>query len=569
MYLRGLLWFLVPLLAVAQFPPRPSPDAVIRTGTWGGKTIRYTVANGHALAGDILIAPLNSSGVLPQASTTSKLWTGGIIPYVFDAAFQKQDRVTTAMHQWQDATGLQFVQRTNQSNYLKLVSPGFGCNSFIGMQGGEQILNLAAGCYDGSALHELGHAIGLYHEHARLDRNQWAQIVHDNLIATCPFEFDFGLAGGSQDIGVYDYGSIMHYDGWADTRNGYPTILTIPPYIPIGEAVMNNTGLSPTDIETVRRLYGKPARGTTIDTFPVGLPIVVDGVSYKAPQTFTWSPGSTHTIGAPDVVPVDNTTRYNLARWSDNGAGQHTVTASSGVPVYIANFVRYFRVITSMNPAGSGTITLDPPSADGFYPQGSYVRITSTASAGRSFYRWSGLESFPLSIPEEAGDIFNVNPRSFNVSKPKTFAAETLFGTNLVTLTTNPPNLSIEVDGQTSGTPFRTFWTPGSSHHLSVKDLTQPSRGCLIEFSSRYVFAGWAGGNGSAPAIDVTGPDLTSGPVVFAANFTKQYKADISIMGQGTVDMSPKSADTYYDENTVVRLTPQPAAGIVSSTGSG
>jgi uncharacterized protein (TIGR03437 family) len=551
----------VPFLAVAQFPPRPSPDEAIHTGTWGGKTIRYTVANGHALAGDILIAPVDSSGGLREASTTSKLWTGGIIPYVFDAAFVNQDRVTTAMHQWQDATGLQFVQRTNQANYVKLVSPATGCNSFVGMQGGEQILNLAAGCFDGSALHELGHAIGLYHEHARLDRSQWVQIVHDNLIATCPFEFDFGLAAGSQDIGVYDFGSIMHYDGWADTRNGYPTIVTIPPYIPIGEAVVNNTGLSPTDIETVRRLYGKPARGTTIDTFPVGLPIVVDGVSYKAPQTFPWSPGSAHTIGAPDVVPVDNTTRYNLARWSDNGASQHTVTASSSVPVYIANFVRYFRVTTSMNPAGSGTITLDPPSGDGFYPQGSYVRITATASAGRSFYRWNGLETFPLSIPEEAGDIFNVNPRSFNVSRPKTFAAETIAGTNLVTLTTNPPNLSIVVDGQTSGTPFRTFWTPGSSHHLSVKDLTQPSRGGLIEFSSRYVFAGWVGGNGSAPAIDVTGPDLASGPVVFTANFTKQYKADISIVGQGTVDMSPKSADTYYDENTVVRLTPQPAAG--------
>jgi uncharacterized protein (TIGR03437 family) len=561
MHIRRLGCFLVPILAMAQFPPRPSPEALPHSGEWRGKTIRYVIENGQAMTGDILIAHVDSHGALPRDSTTSKLWTSGVIPYIFDSSFVNQPRMMTAMQQWQDATGLQFVARTNQSNYVTFMSPGTGCNSFVGMQGGAQILNLAVGCYDGSALHELGHAIGLFHEHARLDRGQWVQIVHDNLIATCPFEFDFGLAAGSQDIGVYDFGSIMHYDGWADTRNGYPTILTIPPYIPIGEAVINNTGLSPTDIETVRKLYGKPARGTTVTTFPVGLQIVVDGVSFTAPHTFTWTSGSTHTISAPGVIPVDSSTRLNFARWSDNGGLQHTVTASSDVPVYIANFVRYFKVNATMSPAGSGAITFDPPSADGFYPQGSYVRIAATAAAGRSFYRWNGLETFPLTIPEEAGDVFNVNPRFFNVSKPKTFTAETLTGTNLITVTTDPPNLTVEVDGQLTGTPMRTFWQQGTSHHLSVRDLTQPSRGGLIEFSSRFVFAGWVGGNGKDPGLDASTPPLTSGEVVYTAKFVKQYKVDLTVSSGGTVDLSPKSSDTYYDENTILRLTPQPSAG--------
>ena len=560
--MRGLLWFVVlPTLAMAQFPPRPSPGAVLRTGVWGGKTIRYTVAGGHAAVGDILIARVDGSGALPRDSTTLKLWPGGIVPYVFDAAFVNRDRMLSAMKQWQDATDVQFVERTNQANYIKLVTPAFGCNSFVGMQGGEQIVNIAVGCYDGSAPHELGHAIGLYHEHARLDRSQWVQIVHDNLIATCPFEFDFGLAAGSQDVAAYDYGSIMHYDGWADTRNAYPTIVTIPPYIPIGETVLKNLGLSPTDIETVRRLYGKPARGTTVATFPFGLPIVVDGVTYTAPQTFSWSAGSTHTIGAPGVVSQDDTTRYNLARWSDNGAAQHTITASAGVPVYTANFVRYFRVTTAAAPTGTATVTLDPAPADGFYPQGSYLRATANAAPGRSFQSWTG-EIFPLSIPEEAGDIHNANPRSFNVSRPMTITAQTLAG-SAVNILTPTSNLTVEVDGQPTLMPQHFAWTPGSVHHLAVKDLTQNGGG-LIEFDSRYVFAGWDGGtgnNGSNPAIDVTAPALNAGSVTYTAKFTKQFLANVSVFGSGTVDISPKSADGYYDENTVVRFTPQPAAG--------
>jgi hypothetical protein len=52
MQLRGFLVFVVPAFALAQFPSRQS-HGVLRTGTLGGKTIRYVVAEGQALAGDI------------------------------------------------------------------------------------------------------------------------------------------------------------------------------------------------------------------------------------------------------------------------------------------------------------------------------------------------------------------------------------------------------------------------------------------------------------------------------------------------------------------------------------
>ena len=39
------------------------------------------------------------------------------------------------------------------------------CHSKVGRTGGQQLLSLGPGCHDvGSTLHELSHAIGLYHE---------------------------------------------------------------------------------------------------------------------------------------------------------------------------------------------------------------------------------------------------------------------------------------------------------------------------------------------------------------------------------------------------------------------
>jgi YD repeat-containing protein len=51
----------------------------------------------------------------------------------------------------------------------------------------------------------------------------------------------------------------------------------------------------------------------TITTSPLGQGIIVDGTSYTTPQTFHWTPGSSHTIAAAAVAP------YLFASWSDGG----------------------------------------------------------------------------------------------------------------------------------------------------------------------------------------------------------------------------------------------------------
>ena len=54
-----------------------------------------------------------------------------------------------------------FTPRTSQTNFIR-ISSGTGCNSYVGMIGGQQIVNLqAGGCtYAGTTAHELMHALG-------------------------------------------------------------------------------------------------------------------------------------------------------------------------------------------------------------------------------------------------------------------------------------------------------------------------------------------------------------------------------------------------------------------------
>jgi hypothetical protein len=200
-------------------------------------------------------APLDLAAKGAAITGEAYRWPSGVIPYQIHKKFPDADRVREAIRHWEARTPIRFVERTSANatqhpNYVHFKDEGH-CRSAVGMQGGEQVVSLGSQCTLGNAIHEIGHVVGLWHEQSREDRDEHVEVRLSNVIDGYHHNFDQHITDGD-DIGAYDYVSIMHYPKDAFSKNGQDTIVARK-----GEEIGQRKGLSATDIATVKELYRK------------------------------------------------------------------------------------------------------------------------------------------------------------------------------------------------------------------------------------------------------------------------------------------------------------------------
>ena len=157
-------------------------------------------------------------------------WTGGNVYYTFDASVPVADQrvFLSAAGQWSTFANLHFIPRTSQANYIIVTNnPNLsGGLSSVGMIGGPQLIQIGTSSWTEQTLvHEIGHALGLVHEHQRSDRDSYVSINTNNV---APGQLaNFVLLPGSLNKGAYDFHSVMQY-----SRNAFsvsPNSNTIVP----------------------------------------------------------------------------------------------------------------------------------------------------------------------------------------------------------------------------------------------------------------------------------------------------------------------------------------------------
>ncbi|MBI3207636.1 MAG: hypothetical protein HYZ37_01895 [Candidatus Solibacter usitatus] len=488
-----------------------------RTSIYRGMAVTHEVVDGLAIAGgDMILGPADQlepyteGKILPSRESVAisllqVRWPGGNIPYVIDPALPNPQRVLDAVAHWNTnlAGHINLKPRTNETAYVTFRSaPDTVCSSYVGGWGGNQPINIGAYCSVGNVIHEIGHTVGFWHEHTRSDRNNYVQVLTQNIDPA--YAGNFNIQSYSMNTTGYDYNSVMHYPAYAFSINGQPTIVTIPAGIPIGQ----RNGLSVSDIAGAKAIYpattpppppppGPTTVNITLASNPTGMTLTADGSSVTAPAVKSWTPGSAHIIGAPNPAPV-NGVRKTFVNWSDGGQQTHGITTPNAATVITAYYATQYQAAVSANPPNIGAIVgRSPASADGYYAGGTNLTLAATAPLSYCFTGWSGI----LPVNSTVANVAVTGALNITAN----FKPGQVQGPSVIQVAAGATTLGVSVLA-TSGciwkaaslTPWVTIPNPSGLSSgtltLTLQPNTSPvSRFGVIQLNNQYVFILQAG----------------------------------------------------------------------------
>lgn len=223
--------------------------------------------NGYVTVGDMMFRRPKDLGTL--GAIVSNTWTSGRLVYEFEPNISNERRLAFAQAcaAWTVNTPISCAERQGEPDFI-FVETHFGgdtnkCGGFrtscspIGMMTGRQPMFIFDGQWSDqrTLIHEIGHALGLIHEHSREDRDKYIFINYNNMIAGAASQFTHMSA---KTLTTYDYVSIMHYPNCAFSSQvcdiTKPDVQTITPKACHLDIVGGNA-VSELDRDAVRKSY--------------------------------------------------------------------------------------------------------------------------------------------------------------------------------------------------------------------------------------------------------------------------------------------------------------------------
>lgn len=213
---------------------------------------------------------------MDQHSEKPQPWPGGVIPYDISKLTEDQQAIVKrAMQRWMDTGAkLSFIPRTTEAEYVNFTGKLDAGNntSHLGFRKGDRTdVNITAFWWrqqEWMPVHELGHVLGFFHEHARWDRDDYVTIHYEHIKPGR--ESDYNWVPRTNWIvssTAYDYRSIMHYRTcWSSScesqcrdGDGSSPCAVIDPVGTNYDRIIGqwgDNGVSALDAEKVRLAYG-------------------------------------------------------------------------------------------------------------------------------------------------------------------------------------------------------------------------------------------------------------------------------------------------------------------------
>ncbi|OXA38971.1 Meprin A subunit alpha [Folsomia candida] len=139
------------------------------------------------------------------------------------------------------------VTLPSRKDHLVISRDRDGCLSMLGKQSGQQFVFLGERCnLYGTAIHEIIHALGFYHEHTRPDRDNYVTVDWSQ-IKTANGKLQFKISDQNYPK-EYDFDSLMHYPF-------SPILQPLPGKVPPGARPGQRDHLSKNDIMQLQALY--------------------------------------------------------------------------------------------------------------------------------------------------------------------------------------------------------------------------------------------------------------------------------------------------------------------------
>ncbi|KAF2884815.1 hypothetical protein ILUMI_21348 [Ignelater luminosus] len=177
--------------------------------------------------GDIILPPGTRNGIIGWQYH----WNNGEIPYVLSSDFTEDEKtfiINTLQTEYARTCIKMRPKQWWELHYVYVTGKDTGCWSSVGKRWGKQELNLQKdGClWYGTIVHEFLHAAGFFHQQSAPERDDYVTILWQNILPGKESNFNKYSSNVVTSFGKkYDYDSIMHYDKYAFSSNGEPTIL--------------------------------------------------------------------------------------------------------------------------------------------------------------------------------------------------------------------------------------------------------------------------------------------------------------------------------------------------------